>query len=275
MKKVVTIGGGTGSNVVLSGLKNISGISISAIVSTADSGGTNGMLRKALDVLPPSDARQCLVALSNNPEMKKVMEYRFPSGVLKGHSWGSIFLAVLEKTTGDFSRAIKIASEILKTKGEVIPVTLGNAILMAQLTNGKIITGEHEIDIKKPENIKKIFFKNKVTLDKDARRAILGSDYIIICPGSFHTSLLPNFLVNGFKEVVKKSKAKILLVQNIGSGKYDLTDIEKYLGKAPDVVLNGLKSQKAPKAKTDVLKRSIIRHNPKELEKAFRRIIQK
>src|SRR3989338_1741596 len=124
MKNIITVGGGTGSYTVLSGLKNIPDISISALVSMADNGGSTGVLRDELGVLPPGDVRQCLVALSDHSDIvRKLINYRFNEGSLLGHNFGNILLAALEKVTGDFIKGVEIASEILKVKGLVIPVT--------------------------------------------------------------------------------------------------------------------------------------------------------
>ena len=249
MKKVVTIGGGTGSYTVLSGLKNIPGISISAIVSMADSGGANAMLRDELGVLPPSDARQCLVALSEHTDIvRKLMLYRFGEGSLKGHSFGSIFLATLEKVTGDFVKGVEIASEILKVKGTVIPVTKDPADLVLSFSSGKTLDGEHVIDEAdlQRSKIEKIYYKNKVTLNGSAKHALEQADYIIIGPGDFYTSLVPNFIVEGFKEALNNSQAKIILPINLtnkhghtlywGASDY-VFNIEKYLGKQADIIL--------------------------------------
>src|SRR3990167_4467363 len=124
VKNIVTVGGGTGSFTVLSGLKNIPDISITALVSMADDGGSTGVLRDELGVLPPGDVRQCLVALSNHSEIvRKLINYRFNDGVLAGHSFGNIFLAALEKVTGDFAKGVEIISDILNVKCKVIPIT--------------------------------------------------------------------------------------------------------------------------------------------------------
>ena len=123
MKKVVTIGGGTGSFMLLSGLKQYP-IALSAIVSMADNGGSTGMLRDELGVLPPGDVRQCLVALSDSSQMlRRLMNYRFEEGGLTGHSFGNLFLSALEKITGNFSLGVEEAAKILNVKGAVIPVT--------------------------------------------------------------------------------------------------------------------------------------------------------
>src|SRR3989344_5964762 len=119
MKNIVTIGGGTGSYTVLMGLKELKDISLFALVSMADNGGSTGVLRDELGVLPPGDVRQCLVALSEHSDIvRKLMNYRFSEGSLTGHSFGNILLAALEKVTGDFARGVEVASEILKVKGK-------------------------------------------------------------------------------------------------------------------------------------------------------------
>lgn len=249
VKNIVTVGGGTGSYTVLSGLKNISNVSISAIVSMADSGGANAMLRDELGVLPPSDVRQCLVALSEHTEIiRKLMEYRFNEGTLKGHNFGSIFLAALEKVTGDFAQGVEIASEILKVKGTVIPVTRDKADLVVLLSSGAILEGEHKIDEAdlQQSSVKGISFKNNVGLNKNAKDAILKADFIILGPADFYTSLLPNLIVKGFKEALLASKAKIILPVNL-TNKHGHTlnwkvsdyvkNTEEYMGKPIDFIV--------------------------------------
>ena len=204
-KNVVTISGGTGGYTLLYGIKNIPDIAISAIVSMADSGGANALLRDELGVLPPSDVKKCLIALSNHTEVvRELMDYRFSEGTLKGHNFGSIFLAALEKVTGDFVQGIEVASEILKVKGTVIPVTRDKSDLSVVLSNGAILEGEHTIDEAELQkvSVEKIFYKNPVVLNEDARAAILKADFIILGPADFYTSLLPNLIVEGFKEAI-------------------------------------------------------------------------
>jgi uncharacterized cofD-like protein len=249
MKHIVTVGGGTGSYTILSGLKNISGISITALVSMADNGGSTGVLRDELGVLPPGDVRQCLVALSDHSDiMRTLMNYRFEEGTLKGHSFGNIFIAALEKMTGDFLSGVEAASEILKVKGTVIPVTSDNAELYATLGNGKLVKGQVEVAEANfsDKGLKEIFYKNKVSLNKGAREALLEADYIILGPGNFYCSVVPNLIVSGFKEMIKKSSAKIILPVNL-TNKQEHTknwkvsdyvaNIEKYLGKKVDLIL--------------------------------------
>jgi len=250
MKNIVTVGGGTGSYTVLSGLKHVPDVSLSAVVSMADDGGSTGVLMDELGVLPTGDVRQCLVALSEHSDiLRELMNYRFHNGTLKGHSFGNIFLAALEKVTGDFTKGVEIASEILKTSGKVIPITHDSAKLCVLLSNGKLIEGEDKIqnDIAiRTYGLKKIFYKKKVSLSKHAKKALLDADLIILGPGNYYCSILPNLVVSGFKGTIKRSKAKIIFPVNL-TNKLEHTanwkvsdyvkDIEQYLGRPVDVIL--------------------------------------
>ncbi|MDP9249253.1 MAG: YvcK family protein [bacterium] len=249
MKNIVTVGGGTGSYTVLSGLKNLEGINIAAIVSMADDGGSNKVMRDELGVLPPSDTRLCLVALSEHTDIvRKLMLYRFSEGTLAGNTFGNIFLAALEKVTGDFSKGVEVASEILKVKGSVVPVTRAKAELSARLPDGTIISGEHaidEADLEKAEPIA-LFYKDDVPLNDLAGEAIRNADYIIVGPGDFYTSLAPNLIVRGFREAIVDAKAKIILPlnltnkqgHNMGWRASDyVNNLEKYMGRKADFIL--------------------------------------
>ena len=140
--KICTLGGGTGNFVVLSGLRNYY-VDISAIVSMADDGGSTGVLRDELGVLPAGDARQCIVALSDSSIlMRNLMNYRFESGGLAGHNFGNLFLSALEKVTGSFERAIEEVGKVLTIKGKVIPVTTQEVRLKMVLMSGRLLDGE-------------------------------------------------------------------------------------------------------------------------------------
>lgn len=258
MQNIVTIGGGTGSYTVLSGLKTLKNVSLKALVSMADNGGSTGELRDELGVLPPGDVRQCLVALSEHSEIvRKLMNYRFDEGKLTGHSFGNILLAALEKVTGDFSKGVEIASEILKVKGQVIPITDNKAELLAQYSNSEIVKGQVGVSEANFQKLgfKKVFYKNNVQINKNAKQAILKADYIIVGPGNYYCSIIPNLIVKGFTEAIVKSKAKIILPINL-TNKHDQTlnwkvgdyvrGIEKYLGKKVDYILV---NNKAPSIK--------------------------
>ena len=218
MKNIVTIGGGTGSYTVLLGLKNIPDVSLTALVSMSDDGGSTGVLRDELGVLPPGDVRQCLVALSLHSDIvRKLIDYRFSDGSLKGHSFGNILLAALEKVTGSFAEGVEVASEILKVKGKVVPITNNKAELSIILIDGKKVVGENKIQEADIQNvgIKDIYYKNKVEINYNAREAILNADYIILGPGGYYCSVVSSLIVDGFKETIFESEAKIILPINL------------------------------------------------------------
>ncbi len=249
MKKIVTVGGGTGSYTVLRGLKKFNDIEISAIVSMADDGGSTGVLRDELGVLPPGDVRQCLLALSEDSDMvRKLMAYRFEEGSLKGHNFGNILLAGLEKTAGSFVKGVEIASDILKIKGRVIPVTEDVAHLIITLQDGTLLLGENKINHSDIQSVgvKKISFQIPVSINALAKSAILEADLIVLGPGNFYCSLLPNIIVDGFKEAIQETKAKIVVPINLTNKKghtiaFNVSDyvreLETMLGRKIDYVL--------------------------------------
>ena len=244
IKKVVVMGGGTGTYTVLTALRKYQNLYLQAIVAMTDDGGSSGVLRDELGVLPPGDIRQCLVALSESPILiRKLMNYRFEKGSLKGHSFGNIFLSALEKVSGSLDKAIDQLGKIINISGEVIPITLKNIKLVMVLKNGAKLIGERNItpsEIIQPIGIKKYYTIPKAEINPKAQKAILLADLIIIGPGNMYTSLIPLFLVKGVNEALKKSKAKKVLITNLvtkfGQNDnftiFDFTnEIEKYLGK--------------------------------------------
>src|SRR3989344_3010933 len=162
MKNVVTIGGGTGTYTVLTALKDFD-FNLSAIVSMCDDGGSTGKLRDDYGVLPPGDIRRSLIALSaTSQSLRRLFDFRFKDGTLDGHNFGNLFLTALEKTEGSFHQAVLTVSRLLNVKGQVIPVTLSNVHLHAELENGEIVIGESNIDIPKHNpklKIKNVFIK--------------------------------------------------------------------------------------------------------------------
>lgn len=218
MKKVVVIGGGTGTFTVLQGLKGYA-LDLTAIVSTADNGGSTGILRDELGVLPPGDIRQVLVALSAESSLlRKLLNYRFEEGSLDGHSFGNLFLSALEKVTGSFDQAVLEAGRILNIKGRVIPVTTDHMHLKAEMENGTVITGEHQIDDyiwSERAKVRKIWVEPACTLHPLAKQAIIEADLIVIAPGSVFTSIIPNFLVGGMVEALNTTRAALVYVSNL------------------------------------------------------------
>lgn len=219
-KKIVVIGGGTGIFSVLNGLKKDFD-NITAIVTMADDGGSTGILREDFGILPPGDVRRAIIALSHsdNKILSALFNYRFKEGRgLVGHSFGNLMIAAMERITGSFDSAIKEASIIFGLKGKVVPVTLESARLCAELENGEIIKQETNIDVPKHDGnlkIKKVWLSPAVKINPEAAQAIKSADLIIIGPGDLYTSLVPNLLVKGVKESLKKSRAKIAYFANL------------------------------------------------------------
>ncbi len=243
MKHVVVIGGGTGTFTVLSALKKYP-LHLSAIVSMADDGGSTGMLRDQYGVLPSGDVRRALVALSDSESiLRELFGYRFKEGGLHDHNFGNLFLAALEKITGDFTLALREASIILNVNGEVVPVTLDDVRLYAELEDGKILRGETQIDIPKTATrlpIKKIWLQPEAKMNPSVKRVLHHADLIVIGPGDIYTSVIPNLLVKGVAEAIKTSKAKKVYIANMMTkfgethgftGKDFVEKIEEHLGK--------------------------------------------
>ena len=213
------IGGGTGSYTVLSGLKHIPNLSLTAIVTMSDNGGSTGKLRDELGVLPPGDARQCLVALSESPEiLRELFNYRFDTGELKGHNFGNLFLSALEKITGNFEEALETAAKVLSINGLVVPVTTTNVNLKMTLKNGEVIEGEDSIgnrsDISE-KGVQGLSLYPSATVNPKAVEAILEADMVIIGPGNFYCSLIPNIIVPGIKEALAQTSATVVYNANL------------------------------------------------------------
>ena len=257
-KKVVVIGGGTGNFVVLRGLKDYENISLSAIVSMADDGGSTGILRDELGVLPPGDVRQCLVALSESDLLlRNLMSYRFENGGLGGHSFGNLLLSALEKVTGSFEQAVKEVGRILVIKGNVIPVTTHKVRLKMILNDQTMLEGEKSIYLSEQidRGYRDIYLEPYPKANPNALKAIEEADLLILGPGGLHTSLIPNLLVGGISEAINSSRAKKLFIVNLMNRKgqttnFSVTDylkeVSRFLGSDPfDYVLlnNSMPSQ--------------------------------
>ena len=214
--RIVTVGGGTGLSVLLSGLKNYTS-NISAVVTVADNGGSSGRLRQQFDVLPPGDIRNCLVALADAPTlMRDLFQFRFDANSeFSGHSFGNLFLTVMTRLTGDFEKAIKETSKVLALRGQVIPSTLEDVTLVAHFSDGSMVIGEEQI----PQARKSI---NKVSLTPqeplatpDALKAIKEAQIIVLGPGSLYTSIIPNLLIKEITQEIAQSEAIKVYVCNV------------------------------------------------------------
>ncbi|MDD4989134.1 MAG: YvcK family protein [Candidatus Pacebacteria bacterium] len=240
--KAVVMGGGTGTFMVLSSLKHFVS-DISAVITMADDGGSTGVLRDELGVLPPGDVRQSLVALSSSSEvMRELFNYRFSTGTFNGHSFGNIFLTALEKVTGSFAKAVVTAGEILHITGQVIPVTTDNVRLCVERGDGSIVQGQKMMissGFFKGEKTR-FFLEPKATINPLAKKAILEADLIILGPGNLHSSLIPILLTDGMSETLKEAKGKKIYITNMmtqpgQTENFSVTDfvdeVEKYAGK--------------------------------------------
>ncbi len=221
---LVCVGGGTGLSVMLRKLKKISS-NITAVVTVADDGGGSGALRTDLNMLPPGDIRQCILALSQTePLMKELLMYRFDQGSLSGQSFGNLFLAAMTGISGgNFVDGVRKVSDVLRVTGQVLPVTDRDVRLRAKLMNGMTVYGESNIGHSTHEYKSKITEVSLEPLDANGEiaplpevlTAIENADLIILGPGSLYTSVLPNLLVPGIAEAIHNAKAKVVYINNV------------------------------------------------------------
>lgn len=220
-KKVVAIGGGTGLSTMLRGIKKYTP-NITAIVTVSDNGGGSGKLRQEMNIIPPGDIRNCLVALANTePMMKNLLQYRFKEGSLKGQNFGNLFLAALTDLSGNFEKAVQVTSNVLAITGKVLPVTLEDVELIATFENGVQIKGETQIvDYSKAEKVlirDIVLSPEEPSPAEDVIQAIEEADIITLGPGSLYTSIIPNLLVGQVAHAVRRSKAKKIYIANMMS----------------------------------------------------------
>jgi uncharacterized cofD-like protein len=215
--RVVAIGGGTGLSTLLRGLKEIT-TNVTAIVTVADDGGSSGRLRRELGVLPPGDFRQCLVALADaEPPMADLLQHRFGTGQLEGHSFGNLFLTAMAEVTGSFDRALEESCRVLAVRGRVIASTLEDIDLCASLENGLLVRGESAVG-HSGGHINRVFLDPpSPRAFPEAIRAVEEADLIIVGPGSLYTSILPNLLVGDLTRALRDSKAQKVFVCNVAT----------------------------------------------------------
>ena len=248
LKKIVCIGGGTGTSVVLSGLKKYP-IDLSAIVSMADDGGSNKVVRDEFGLLPTSDIRQCFVALAENTSeseqsLRKLFTYRFHEGKgFEGMTFGNLFMIALTDIYGSQTEAIKKTCEILKIKGKILPITLTNSKLVVIYENGEKVVGEHLIDepnTNKNLKINNLYLEPVSEAYPEAVKTILDADLVVIGPGDLYTSLISGLVVKGIREALMATKAKVVYILNLMTkygqtsgftAKNHIETLEKYLGK--------------------------------------------
>lgn len=224
-QNLVAIGGGTGLSTLLAGFKRLVGKTeeplwiqnLSAIVTVSDDGGSSGRLRDELQMLPPGDIRNCMIALSEDSSLlSRLFRYRFRGdGELGGHSFGNLFLAALTEVTGDFTEAIRLSSEVLASKGHIFPATISDVHLTAELEDGTVVHGETQISASKVP-IRALRLEPERCLPLPAAlKAIRTADIITVGPGSLYTSILPNLLVSQVARVIGQTQATKIFVNNL------------------------------------------------------------
>lgn len=227
--RVLCIGGGTGLSTILRGLKHLvpllgQGVEVApcishltAVVTVTDDGGSSGRLRKELNVPPPGDIRNCMVALAEDEAlMSRLFQYRFGAGLgLEGHNFGNLFLTALANLTGDFADAVKQSSQILKTRGDIVPSTTSDVQLTAQMADGSTVRGETKITASKSRILKLEMEPANAAPLPSTLAAIANADLITIGPGSLFTSLVPNLLVHGIPGAIRQSNALKVYVGNL------------------------------------------------------------
>ncbi len=223
--KLVAIGGGTGLSSLLAGLKGFVGEcseelwieSLSAIVTVSDDGGSSGRLREELQMLPPGDIRNCMIALSEDSTLlSRLFRYRFRgSGDLAGHSFGNLFLAALTDVTGDFVEAVRLSSEVLASKGHIYPATINDVQLMAELEDGREVHGETQITASRSRIVRLRLVPEECQPLPEALDAIRRADVITIGPGSLYTSIVPNLLVKGVADAIGAARATKIFIGNL------------------------------------------------------------
>ena len=219
--RISCIGGGTGLFTLLMGLKTLSNVLLTSIVSMTDDGGSSGRLRISFGILPPGDIRRSLVALSNAPEfMNDVIQHRFSRGSgLKGHSFGNLFLTALAEIKGSMSEAVKGLGDILNIQGIVVPANITLTKLCAEFEDGTVVKGESKIDLaedRKPElHVKRLWHEPPTECGSSTYSAIIHSDLVTIGPGDLFTSVITNITVSHIREALSKTKAKKVYICNL------------------------------------------------------------
>ncbi len=250
--KIVVIGGGTGTSVVLSALQAENKYDLTAIVAVSDSGGSTGRLRDEFGFLPVGDLRQCLAAMAHGDlqkEIRQVLLYRFEKGSgLRGHNLGNLVLTALEDLHDSPGKAIELASKIFRIQGKVYPVTEEAVQLVVEYEDGTVRIGEHLLDDPQygGQKITQIKISPNAKIYAKAARAIKEADLIILGPGDLYASLLPNTLVKGFTQAIKKTSAKFVYIVNLMthfSQTHEMTaqdhldEVVRYTQRKPDVVI--------------------------------------
>lgn len=284
-RKVVVLGGGTGSSTLLRGLKEFP-IDLTAIVSVCDDGKSTGVLREEFNIPAVGDIRRVLIALSETePLVAELFNYRFnTTSDLDGHTVGNLLLTASSEITGNLSDGIEALSKVLNLKGKVVPLTEDNVVLMGEMADGKIIEGEHNITMHKSP-IKRVFYKEEPVPTKEAVKAIEEADLIILSMGSVFTSIIPNLICDEIVQAIDRSKGKIMYVCNMvtqpgETDKFKVSDhvylLNLYLGKRKiDVVVanDGKIDEEMARRYESLEQKDPVELNRKETKKLVKKII--
>lgn len=239
-RKVVVLGGGTGSSTLLRGLKEFP-VDLTAIVSVCDDGRSTGVLREEFSIPAVGDIRRVLVALSETePLVMELFNYRFhTTSDLDGHTVGNLLLTASSEITGNLSDGIEALSKVFNLKGKVVPLTEDNVVLMGEMADGSVIEGEHNIT-ENQNAVKRVFYKEEPVPTKEAIKALEDADLIVLSMGSLFTSIIPNLICEEIVEAIDRSKGKIMYVCNMVTQPGETEDfkvsdhirlINQYLGK--------------------------------------------
>lgn len=284
-KKVVVLGGGTGSSTLLRGLKQFP-INLTAIVSVCDDGRSTGVLREEFNIPAVGDIRRVLAAMSETePLVMELFNYRFhTTSDLDGHTVGNLLLTASSEITGNLSDGIEALSKVFNLKGKVVPLTEDNVVLMGEMEDGTVIEGEHNITEYKSK-IKKVYYKEEPTPTKEAVKAIEKADLIILSMGSLFTSIIPNLICDEILEAMDRSKGKIMYVCNMVTQPGETDDfkvsdhvrlLNQYLGKRKiDVVIanNGEIDEEMAKRYESLEQKDPVIFDREETEKLVHTVI--
>ena len=284
-RKVVVLGGGTGSSTLLRGLKEFP-IDLTAIVSVCDDGRSTGVLREEFNIPAVGDIRRVLVALSETePLVMDLFNYRFnTTSDLDGHTVGNLLLTACSGITGNLSDGIEALSKVLNLKGKVVPLTEENVVLMGEMADGSIIEGEHNITLNK-NSIKRVYYKEEPVPTKEAVQALEEADLIVLSMGSLFTSIIPNLICEKIIEAIDRSRGKIMYVCNMvtqpgETEKFKVSDhvnlLNQYLGKRKvDVVIanDGKIDKEMARRYESLEQKDPVRFDKKETRALVERVI--
>lgn len=284
-RKVVVLGGGTGSSTLLRGLKEFP-IDLTAIVSVCDDGSSTGILREEFNIPAVGDIRRVLIALSETePLVAELFNYRFnTTSDLDGHTVGNLLLTASSEITGNLSDGIEALSKVLNLRGKVVPLTEENVVLMGEMADGSIVEGEHNITLNK-NTIKRVYYKEEPVPTKEAVNAIKEADLIILSMGSVFTSIIPNLICDEIIGAIDASKGQIMYACNMvtqpgETEKFKVSDhiklLNQYLGKRKiDVVIanDGKIDEEMARRYESLEQKDPVEFDKKETKKLVKKVI--